>query len=153
MKRKTHAKIVAALEPETERLAVVRTASGFYLAWKNTLMPDYTYLQAAQPTTAGHWALSFAYPALRDIERSLRKRLRRPLVPGTNAHVEEAKRQLVEYFAGSRKSFDLPLAMAKWDGLLAGAQHVHRRRRRVGVSAIQADWRSADPGAHALHLP
>jgi argininosuccinate lyase len=34
-----------------------------------TLMPDYTYLQAAQPTTAGHWLLSFAYPALRDIER------------------------------------------------------------------------------------
>jgi argininosuccinate lyase len=34
-----------------------------------TLMPDYTYLQAAQPTTAGHWALSFAYPALRDAER------------------------------------------------------------------------------------
>ena len=32
-------------------------------------MPDYTYLQAAQPTTAGHWLLSFAYPALRDAER------------------------------------------------------------------------------------
>ena len=32
-------------------------------------MPDYTYLQAAQPTTAGHWLLSFAYPALRDVER------------------------------------------------------------------------------------
>ena len=32
-------------------------------------MPDYTYLQAAQPTTAGHWLLSFAYPALRDLER------------------------------------------------------------------------------------
>ena len=32
-------------------------------------MPDYTYLQAAQPTTAGHWLLSHAYPALRDAER------------------------------------------------------------------------------------
>ena len=32
-------------------------------------MPDYTYLQVAQPTTAGHWLLSFAYPALRDVER------------------------------------------------------------------------------------
>ena len=39
-------------------------------------MPDYTYLQVAQPTTAGHWLLSFAYPALRDAER-LRARLRR----------------------------------------------------------------------------
>ena len=36
---------------------------------RDTLMPDYTYLQVAQPTTAGHWALSFAYPALRDVER------------------------------------------------------------------------------------
>jgi argininosuccinate lyase len=36
---------------------------------RDTLMPDYTYLQAAQPTTAGHWLLSFAYPALRDAER------------------------------------------------------------------------------------
>ena len=33
---------------------------------RDTPMPDYTYLQAAQPTTAGHWLLSFAYPALRD---------------------------------------------------------------------------------------
>lgn len=36
---------------------------------RDTPLPDYTYLQAAQPTTAGHWALSFAYPALRDVER------------------------------------------------------------------------------------
>jgi argininosuccinate lyase len=36
---------------------------------RDTPMPDYTYLQAAQPTTAGHWLLSFAYPALRDLER------------------------------------------------------------------------------------
>ncbi|HET6549840.1 MAG TPA: lyase family protein [Solirubrobacter sp.] len=36
---------------------------------RDTLMPDYTYLQIAQPTTAGHWLLSFAHPALRDGER------------------------------------------------------------------------------------
>ncbi len=30
---------------------------------------DYTYLQAAQPTTAGHLLLTYAYPALRDGER------------------------------------------------------------------------------------
>ncbi len=34
-----------------------------------TLMADYTYLQAAQPTTFGHYLLCFAYPALRDGER------------------------------------------------------------------------------------
>jgi argininosuccinate lyase len=36
---------------------------------RDTPMPDYTYLQVAQPTTAGHWLLSFAHPALRDAER------------------------------------------------------------------------------------
>lgn len=34
-----------------------------------SVMPDYTYLQAAQPTTFGHYLLGFAYPLLRDLER------------------------------------------------------------------------------------
>lgn len=52
--------------------AVVRFATGLVDAGareRDTPMPDYTYLQAAQPTTAGHWLLSFAYPALRDADR------------------------------------------------------------------------------------
>lgn len=32
-------------------------------------MPDYTYLQAAQPTTFGHYLTGFLYPVLRDCER------------------------------------------------------------------------------------
>jgi argininosuccinate lyase len=36
-----------------------------------TLMPDQTYLQQAQPSTFGHYVLSFAYPALRDGHRLL----------------------------------------------------------------------------------
>src|SRR4051812_5211449 len=39
---------------------------------RDALMPDYTYLQAAQPTTAGHWLLSHAYPVQRDAERIAR---------------------------------------------------------------------------------
>jgi argininosuccinate lyase len=35
----------------------------------DTLMPDYTYLQQAQPTTLGHYLLGFAYPILRDAGR------------------------------------------------------------------------------------
>ena len=35
------------------------------------LFPDYTYLQAAQPTTFGHYLLGFAFPILRHIERAL----------------------------------------------------------------------------------
>lgn len=36
-----------------------------------TVMPDQTYLQQAQPSTFGHYVLTFAYPALRDAERLL----------------------------------------------------------------------------------
>ena len=36
---------------------------------KQAYMPDYTYLQAAQPTTFGHYLTGFLYPALRDCER------------------------------------------------------------------------------------
>ena len=38
-------------------------------ALRDSLAADYTYLQAAQPTTAGHLLLAYAYPALRDAER------------------------------------------------------------------------------------
>ncbi|MGH3407267.1 MAG: argininosuccinate lyase [Streptosporangiaceae bacterium] len=34
-----------------------------------TLMPDQTYLQQAQPSTFGHYVLTFAYPALREASR------------------------------------------------------------------------------------
>lgn len=41
------------------------------IASKNlrTLLPDYTYLQRAQPTTLAHYLLSFVYPIQRDVER------------------------------------------------------------------------------------
>lgn len=34
-----------------------------------TIMPDFTYMQHAQPTTLGHYLLSFVFPILRDFER------------------------------------------------------------------------------------
>ncbi len=34
-----------------------------------TVMPDYTYLQQAHPTTLAHYLVSFAYPMLRDLDR------------------------------------------------------------------------------------
>lgn len=37
----------------------------------HTLMADQTYLQKAQPSTFGHYLLSFAHPALRDAHRLL----------------------------------------------------------------------------------
>ena len=38
-------------------------------AHAETLMPDFTYLQHAHPTTLGHYLLGFAYPIARDAER------------------------------------------------------------------------------------
>ena len=35
----------------------------------DTLIPDQTYLQQAQPSTFGHYLLTFAFPALRDVQR------------------------------------------------------------------------------------
>lgn len=39
----------------------------------DTLMADQTYLQQAQPSTFGHYLLTFAQPALRDAERLLQE--------------------------------------------------------------------------------
>jgi len=39
-------------------------------ATSSALATDYTYLQPAQPTTIGHLLLAYAYPALRDAERT-----------------------------------------------------------------------------------
>jgi argininosuccinate lyase len=38
---------------------------------QDAVMPDYTYLQPAQPTTFGHYLLSFADPVLREADRLL----------------------------------------------------------------------------------
>jgi argininosuccinate lyase len=39
-------------------------------ATSTALATDYTYLQPAQPTTVGHLLLAYAYPALRDADRT-----------------------------------------------------------------------------------
>ena len=47
-----------------------------------TWLPDQTYLQHAQPSTFGHYLLSFAYPLLRDAERLVRAQDWANLSPG-----------------------------------------------------------------------
>lgn len=37
--------------------------------WRSAWMPDYTYLQAAQPTSFGHYLSGFVAPLLRDCDR------------------------------------------------------------------------------------
>lgn len=56
-----------ALVSEVEKFARDTTAlAGRHV---DTLMPDQTYLQQAQPSTFGHYVLSFVYPAVRDARR------------------------------------------------------------------------------------
>ncbi len=50
---------------------LVDRLSGLAAVHLETLMPDQTYLQQAQPSTFGHYILSFAYPTLRDARRLL----------------------------------------------------------------------------------
>lgn len=57
-------------------LGLLASLTGFGLALKQQAgeynqdcMPDYTYLQAAQPTTFGHYLTGFIYPLIRDCER------------------------------------------------------------------------------------
>lgn len=49
----------------------IEALSAVSLRHKDSVMADYTYLQAAQPTTFGHYVQSFAWPLLRDSDRSL----------------------------------------------------------------------------------
>jgi argininosuccinate lyase len=52
-----------------EQVALCRALLATSEAHAATLMPDYTYLQHAQPTSLGHYLLSFVYPLVRDLER------------------------------------------------------------------------------------
>ena len=58
---------IAELASEAARFASVATERS--VEHVNTVMPDQTYLQQAQPSTFGHYLLSFVYPVLRDARR------------------------------------------------------------------------------------
>jgi argininosuccinate lyase len=59
------------LELVTEVVSFARDTTALAARHVDTLMPDQTYLQQAQPSTFGHYVLSFVYPALRDAHRLL----------------------------------------------------------------------------------
>lgn len=59
------------LELVEEVLKFARDTTALAARHIDTLMPDQTYLQQAQPSTFGHYVLSFVYPAIRDAHRLL----------------------------------------------------------------------------------
>ena len=63
-------KLRAGLLDLTEALlAAGRTLTARAREFQAALMPDYTYLLSAQPTSLGHYLLGFAYPLRRDLDR------------------------------------------------------------------------------------
>lgn len=50
-------------------VAFAQTALALAERHRDTLMPDFTYLQHAHPTVFGHYLLTFVYPIFRDFER------------------------------------------------------------------------------------
>ncbi|MBI2311270.1 MAG: argininosuccinate lyase [Betaproteobacteria bacterium] len=60
----TCVELVDALADSVQALTEVAAIHG------HSVMPEYTYLQAAQPTTFGHYLLSFADPLLRSLSRA-----------------------------------------------------------------------------------
>ena len=59
------------LDLVSEVVAFTRDTAALASRHVDTLMPDQTYLQQAQPSTFGHYVLSFAYPVMRDAHRLL----------------------------------------------------------------------------------
>lgn len=49
--------------------ALARSMLEFCERYRDAIMPDFTYLHHAQPTTVAHYFLGFLYPILRDEER------------------------------------------------------------------------------------
>lgn len=76
--RREAARIAMRLQLRRQLLALVEEVVGFAATVTDraeehveTVMPDQTYLQQAQPSTLAHYLLSFVYPALRDADRML----------------------------------------------------------------------------------
>lgn len=97
--------------------------------------------------------------------RALRAHFELPIVPGGNARLAQLRRELGEYFAGTRRRFDVPLAAPGtpfqrrvWDELCAipyGATKSYAElARRVGSpSAVRAVGRANGMNRLAIVLP
>ncbi|HLB49025.1 MAG TPA: argininosuccinate lyase, partial [Anaerolineales bacterium] len=73
---------------------------------RSTLFPDYTYLQPAQPTTFGHYLLTFLYPILRDLDRARAAFARTNLSPAGSGSVNGSRLPLDRARLGELLGFD-----------------------------------------------
>jgi argininosuccinate lyase len=75
-----------------------------------TIFPDYTYLQAAQPTTFGHYMLAFVYPILRDLDRLRGVFARTNVSPAGSGSVNGSRLPLNRERLSDLLGFDAPIA-------------------------------------------
>ena len=114
------------LEAATLRLAIALTDQA--RRERDTPMPDFTYLQAAQPTTAGHWLLSFAHPTLRDAQRIADDFASANRSPAGAGGVNGSRLPLDRERLANLLGFDAPIehtrdAMWQTDGLTEAVWH------------------------------
>ena len=64
-------------------------------------------------TSKGIDAIELPKESKRAVESSLHKTSREPLDPGRSARLEAARHQLLDYLAGKRETFDLPLDLSQ----------------------------------------
>ncbi|HEV2237331.1 MAG TPA: lyase family protein, partial [Ktedonobacterales bacterium] len=85
-------------------------------AQRATLFPDYTYLQPAQPTTFGHYLLTFVTPLLRDLARTRAAFANANASPAGSGSVNGSRLPLDRARLAARLGFDSVIAHTR-DGM------------------------------------
>ncbi|MGQ0604285.1 MAG: argininosuccinate lyase [Anaerolineales bacterium] len=135
----------ALLEASTAAIGLLRALMAQAEQHLTTLLPDYTYLQIAQPTSLAHYLLTFAAPLVRDLDR-LRLAFE---------HVDECPAGI-----GSTNGSGLPLnreRVAQLLGFARVAEHTRDAMWRPDapievLGALTALWANADRLAEDLLL-
>lgn len=120
----------------------------------------------AAATERGLCLLEFTDRRMLETElRDLQKRLQTTIDYGSNAHTEQARRELAEYFAGSRTSFDVTLdapgtdfQQQVWNALLAipfgeTASYAEQAQRIGKPNAVRAVARANGMNRIAIVIP
>ncbi|ABS70082.1 Argininosuccinate lyase (plasmid) [Xanthobacter versatilis] len=133
-----------------ERLLVLGTAltrlgrrlAAAALAHADQVMPDYTYLQAAQPTSLGHYLLGFAWPVLRDLGRLEALYVRTDLCPAGCGSMNGSVAFQDRAALSRRLGFSSPLAHgrdAMWQADLAIEAMALSVTASVGLDRLAED--------------
>jgi O-6-methylguanine DNA methyltransferase len=80
-------------------------------------------------------AIALPKGSKRAIESGLRKLSREPFERGGSARLEAARRQLLDYLAGKRDTFDLPLDLSRGTSF---QRHVWRMLQRVPYGRLRS---------------